>query len=457
MKSIKDILRNKWVKFIFWSILYILLFVVWTGNLWLLLGLVVIFDIFISKYMYRLFWRRHKELKHEKKAYRITMEWVEAIVFAVVVTSFIKLFIFGMYVIPTSSMERTLLVGDYLYVSKLKYGPQVPNTPLSFPLVHNMMPFSQTKKSYSEKIKWDYHRLKGFSQVKLGDVVVFNFPAGDTVVLGRQSETYYDILRDYQRSFGAKEGRSKLFKEYEVISHPVDKRENYVKRCVGMPGDSVAVVDATLFVNGKTLDNLPNVQHNYIIQTNGTPISQTALEEMGIAKVDILYDNSSGSYYLPLTEENKKRVEGMSNVTNVFQSKSKAPSPYVFPHNEKYPWNGDNYGPIWIPKKGTTVKLTLDNLPLYRTIIENYELHRVNLVGGAIFIDDTQVDDYTFEMDYYFMMGDNRDNSADSRYWGFVPEDHIVGKASFIWMSTDQDKGSFPFNIRWKRMFTKIK
>lgn len=461
MSSIKETLRNilgnRWFKFGFWSIIYILICVVWTGNLWMLLGLLLIFEIFITKFFSRFVWYRYRVLKHKNTTFRVVMEWVEAIVFAVVVTTLIKQFIFGMYVIPTSSMESTLLVGDYLYVSKLRYGPQVPNTPLSFPLVHNTMPFSSTKKSYSESVKWDYHRLKGLSDVERGDVVVFNFPAGDTVVLGRQNETYYDILRDYQQQYGEEEGRRALFSDYTIIYHPVDKRENYVKRCVGLPGDTVVLADAKLRVNGEALGDIPTLQQNYLVYTDGNPISNRVLQEMGLSQEDIYYDSNNKIYYMPLTAENVKRVEGLNNVIRMGLMENNRPSAYTFPHDERYPWNGDNYGPLWIPSKGATVQLTTENLPLYRTIIENYELHRVEVRGDKVYIDDKPVTKYTFEMDYFFMVGDNRDNSADSRYWGFVPEDHIVGKASFIWMSTDKHKGRFPFNIRWKRLFTKIK
>lgn len=457
MNRIIEILKNKWTKFSIASIIYTLLFVVWTGNLWLLLGVGVIYDIYISKFMYRLFWKRHKELKKEKRGYKKTMEWVEAIIFAVVVTTFIRFFIFALYVIPTPSMEKSLLVGDYLYVSKIAYGPSVPNTPLSFPLVHNTMPFSKMKKSYSELIKWPYHRLKGFGHVERGDVVVFNFPAGDTIVLENQQRTYYSYLKEYSLIYGAKEGREKLYNDFTIVSHPVDKRENYVKRCVGIPGDSIRIIDSELFVNGKTLDNVPEIEYNYFIVTNGTPISQQTLQEMGLAIREIYYSPTTKTYRLPLTAANLEKIKGMANVTHVEKDIAMGVTPIIFPDNEAlYPWNEDNYGPLWVPKKGTTVKLTLENLPIYSAIIQNYERNELKVSGEDIYINDSKTDSYTFGMDYYFMMGDNRHNSLDSRFWGFVPEDHIVGKASFIMLSMDEDK-SFPSNIRWKRIFRKIR
>ena len=237
MGKIKAFFRNKWVGFTLASLLYTLWFVVWTGNLWMLLGLVVIFDLYISKFFYRYVWSHNVTMCCRSKVYKTVYEWVNAIIFATVVATLVHLFIFQMYVIPTSSMERTLLIGDYLYVSKVAYGPQMPNTPLSFPFVHHTMPFSQTKKSFSECIRWPYHRLKGLRSIERNDVVVFNFPAGDTVLLQRQDATYYDVLREYQRTLGARAGREKLFRDYTVITRPVDKRENYIKRCVAIAGD----------------------------------------------------------------------------------------------------------------------------------------------------------------------------------------------------------------------------
>ncbi|MCD7969175.1 MAG: signal peptidase I [Alistipes sp.] len=451
-----DFLRNRWFKFTLVSVLYILLFVVWTGNLWLLLGVPVIYDIYISKYMNRWFWGKHKKLKRNNRTYKKTMEWVEAIVFAVVVTSFIRYFFFALYVIPTPSMEKTLLVGDYLWVSKIAYGPSVPNTPVSFPMVHNMMPLSSTKKSYKEWIQWKYHRLRGFGQVERGDVVVFNFPAGDTVVLERASETYYDILRDFQAEYGPARGREVLYSNYTIITHPVDKRENYVKRCVGIPGDTLVMEKMELFVNGSKFPEIPGQQQMYLIQTDA-PLSTTVLDNLGISQRDRQFIRDAGTYYLPLTAENLQRVQSLKNVVDIKSIMEIHPSPAVFPQDpEHFAWNRDTFGPLWIPKRGATVKLTTDNIALYERIIDLYEGNDFDRRDGKFYINGEPADTYTFKMDYYFMMGDNRHNSLDSRYWGFVPEDHIVGKASVIWLSTDEDK-RFPANIRWNRMFRKIK
>lgn len=456
MGKLKEIWSNKWVKFAVVSVIYILLAVVWTGNLWMLLGLIVIFDIYISKYMYRLFWGRHKRLMKENKTYRLVMGWVEAIVFALVVVTLLKYFVFGMYVIPSSSMEKSLLVGDYLWVSKLAYGPMVPNTPLSFPLVHNTMPLSQTKKSYSEAIKWPYHRLKGFGHVKRGDVVVFHFPAGDTVVQERINETYYDILRYYQAQYGTDHGREKLYSEYTIVTHPVDKRENFVKRCVGIPGDTIKISATELLVNGEPLEGIPGLQFAYYVQTNGTPISQKTFSDLGISYSDV-YSVQPNMYYVPLTDENAKKIAAMRNVVGVVKQIADEVNVNIFPHDPSlYPWNEDNYGPLWVPKKGTTVQLTPQTLPFYRDIIQKYEANTLEEKDGQIIINGVPADSYTFKMDYYFMMGDNRHFSADSRYWGFVPEDHIVGKPRFVLISFDRER-SFPENIRWNRLFRWVK
>lgn len=450
MGKIKAFFKNKWTKFTIVTVLWVLLFVVWTGNLWLLLGVPVIYDIYISKFMYRAFGHKHKEYRQKNKTYNYIFGWIDAILFAVVVAMLIRTFFFSMYVIPSPSMEKTLLVGDYLLVSKVAYGPQVPNTPLSFPLVHHTMPFSQTKKSFSEAIKWPYHRLKGFGHVKRNDVVVFNFPTGDTVAMAEPQASYYDLVRVY--------GRDNVWKNSEIIYRPVDKRENYVKRCIGLPGDSLYIENSIVYINGEEQLRMPGMQFNYDIITNGSLLNTDNLTAMGISQYDIssAYIPSASSYRLPLTLENTERISQFGNVVDVVKYESNMPYLMIFPNNSNYPWTEDNFGPLWIPKKGTTVQLTMENLPLYERIIHVYENNKLEVRDSVIFINDVLATSYTFGMDYYFMMGDNRHNSLDSRFWGFVPEDHIVGKASFIWLSLDREK-SFPGNIRWRRMFRSIK
>ena len=450
MGKIKDLLHNKWVGFTLAALLYTLWFVVWTGNLWMLLGLPIIFDLYITKFFYRYVWSHNVKMCQRSKTYKTVYEWVNAIIFATVVATLVHIFVFQMYVIPSPSMERTLLVGDYLYVSKVTYGPQMPNTPLSFPFVHHTMPFSQTKKSFSEAIKWPYHRLKGLKSIQRNDVVVFNFPAGDTVMLENQNATYYDMLRSFEQSFGKVEGRKRLNEKYTVISRPVDKRENYIKRCVGIPGDSLEVLNGQVWVNGEPQEPISGLQYNYVVQTS-SPFTQYALDNLGISD----YSGYGSGYYMNLTDETAEKVRGLSNVISVNRY-IYTPNDEVFPNWGVPRWSQDNYGPIWIPKKGDTVQLTAENLPLYRRIIEAYENHTLEERDGVILIDGKEATEYTFGMNYYWMMGDNRHNSADSRFWGFVPEDHIVGKASFVWLSLDAKK-SFPSNIRWERLFRKVR
>ena len=449
MGKIRKFFGNKWVGFTLATILYVLWFVVWTGNLWLLLGVPVIYDLYISRLFYRYVLRRNALLCEKSAAYRRVYDWVSAIIFATVVASLIHLFVFQMYVIPSSSMEKTLLIGDYLYVSKVTYGPQMPNTPVSFPFVHHTMPFSQTKKSFSECIKWPYHRLKGLRKIARNDVVVFNFPAGDTVLLENQAVTYYDVLRDYQLQYGEEQGRRRLENDYTIISRPVDKRENYIKRCVALPGDSIRIIDSDLFVNGEPQESIPEKQYCYTVRTS-SPLTQYTFDKLGVTEGS----GSGNHYFMPLTDSNVEELVKMDNVISVTRYTAEDEA---FPHDARYAWTADNFGPLWIPKKGATITLTEDILPLYERVIEVYEDNDLEVRDDGIYINGERTDTYTFKMDYYWMMGDNRHNSADSRYWGFVPEDHIVGKASFVWLSIDRsgNKG-FPSNIRWDRMFRKI-
>ena len=438
--------KSRWFKFSIASIIYILLFVVWTGNLWLLLGLPFIYDYYISRLAYRYIGKKNDALRAKYPLYNSIYGWIDAIVWATVVAHLVHLFIFQLYVVPTSSMEKTILIGDYLYVSKLSYGPQVPNTPVAMPFVYNTMPFSSTKKSYSECVKWDYHRLRGRGKVEREDVVVFNFPAGDTVLLENQAVTYYDVLRDYQSQLGKEEGRQQLNRDYTVIARPVDKRENYIKRCVGVPGDTLQIVNTELFVNGEPQPACEERQHIYFVNSTST-LSEYALRNLDITE----YNGAAPYYYVATTEKGAAQLEKFKSVAMVERYNATEPTLDVFPHDERFPWTQDNFGPLWVPQRGATIELSTANLPLYERIIDQYEGHDLRVEGDKIFIDGEEASTYTFAMDYYFMMGDNRHNSADSRYWGFVPEDHIVGKALFIAFSKGEN------GIRWNRLFNKVK
>ncbi len=442
----KELLTNKWFKFAVAGLIY-LLWVLWLQNFWWLIGLGVIFDMYITKKVHWSFWK--KKNAPDGKQTKV-VEWVDAIIFAIIAATFIRMFFIEAYTIPTSSMEKSMLIGDYLFVSKTSYGPKLPNTPLSFPFVHHTMPLSKTKKSYVEWIKKPYKRIAGFGKVKNNDVVVFNFPEGDTVAVNVQNQSYYQLVRSY--------GRDRVWKEKEtfgdIIARPVDKRENYIKRCVGIAGDVLEYKNGQLFVNGKEQQHFPGMQYDNVVTTDGTGINKRMLDEMKIAEDD-RHMASNTQYFFPLTQENEEKLKAMKNVTSV--QRTLIPDANwdqnIFPYSSNYPWNVDNFGPLEIPKKGQTVKLTIDNLPLYKRIIDLYEANDLKVTDSTIYINGAVADSYTFKMDYYWMMGDNRHNSADSRYWGFVPEDHIVGKAVFIWLSMDKDQ-PFYNKIRWSRLFS---
>ena len=454
LAPVLKVMSNRWFKFAALSIIYILWFVVWSRNLWFLIGVPILFDIYITKYVAKLIrWDRHKERKRKSKIYREIFSWVDAIVFALAFASIINIYIFQMYTIPTSSMEKTLLVGDYLYVSKVTYGPRMPMTPLSLPLTHHTSPWGS--KSYSEAIERPYKRLAGLRNVEKGDVVVFNFPAGDTVILERQNETYYDIVRSFTNTYGERRGRELMNKQYTVVSRPVDKREHYIKRCVALPGDTLTIKNSELYVNGKLQDYIAKQQFVYTVKTS-SPLGNRIIERLGVSSEDIYYTAANGTYIMPLTKSAVAELERLSNVLSITKTENTEPNMAIFPNNATYEWTEDNFGPLWIPYKGATVSLTMENLPLYERIIKNYEGNALEVKDGAIYINGTPVEEYTFKMDYYFMMGDNRHMSADSRYWGFVPEDHIVGTPSFVWLSMDKYR-SFPSNIRWERMFVNHK
>jgi signal peptidase I len=459
-------------KSIWWTIFYYLPFagfVVWMGiivELLKLFGYYKLKDHFLAVvfapiYLYTLAKKPDFEFKgyeqREKYKKPKSREWVDAIAFAVIAASLIRMFYFEAFTIPTSSMERTLLRGDFLFVSKLSYGPRIPNTPVSFPFIHHSFPewfpIVGGKKSYSEIIKFPYYKLPGFGDVERNDYLVFNFPAGDTVVYEHQDQSYYQLARENGRQF--------LKNNFTIIARPVDKRENYIKRVVGLPGDKLEIIDTELRINDKPAYKPKNYQFLYKVITNGTGFNYRNLIKKGITK-ETPRQVSEYEYHIFLTDENVLKLKSYPNVKSI--EKIIKPKGYdysnrpglIFPNSKKYNWTEDNFGPINIPKKGETVKLTLDNLPIYKRIIADYEGNDLKVVNNKIYINDQETDTYTFKMSYYWLMGDNRHNSLDSRFWGFVPEDHVVGKAVFIWfsLSPHPEDGNFFQRIRWDRLFT---
>lgn len=378
------------------------------------------------------------------------LDWLDAIIFAVVFVTFINIFFFQAFKIPSSSMESSLLTGDHLFVSKLTFGPRIPETPLTIPFTHNVI-FG--KESYSTLIQNKYRRLRGFRHVERGDYVVFGFPDGDTVLTKAPADDYYSVCRFY--------GKDYAIKSYGPVKvRPSDKKDHYVKRCVAIHGDTLSVIDGRVWVNSQAQEVWPGVQTTYSVVTDGSRINQKTLERFGLNLSELQFDDTLPGYpQMPLTAAMLQEVKGCANVTSVEEQVDVYPPDFpdsylmLFPYKEDFRWTRDNYGPLWIPEAGVTVKLDQKNLPLYERIISVYEKNDLVVKSdGTIFINGEETDEYTFKQDYYFMMGDNRHNSLDSRYWGFVPEDHIVGRPALIWLSTDRNK-SFPFNIRWRRFF----
>ncbi len=387
------------------------------------------------------FWRkRDGQPKKKKSALR---EWLDAAIFAIIAATLIRTFIFEAYTIPTPSMEKTLLVNDFLFVSKISYGPRIPMTPLAVPFTHHTLPLTKYTKAYSEAIHWKYRRIPGFSQIRRNDVVVFNFPEGDTVALERSEESYYDLVR--------RMGRDEVWNQYRVISRPVDKRENYIKRCVGIPGDTLEVRNGIVVVNSQPENPPPGSERLYHVATQGNePLNPVRLEEMGIQGTPEIVEAGKYSYNLTVAEQ--KEIAAFEVVKNNVAPFINSLQDGVWPQDTAhFKFSIDNFGPIVIPQKGVSVKLDSSNITLYRRIIAVYEGNSFEEKNGQFIINGQATNMYTFKMNYYWMMGDNRHHSLDSRYWGFVPEDHVVGKAWLIWMS--YGKGG----IRWSRLFRTIK
>lgn len=463
-RDFKQVPLRSWIWLAIYGVL-ILFATWWMENLWILIILgPIIFDICITHFVPWRWWEQHKS-----KALRSGMKLLEDIVVVLIAVYLINGFIFQNFKIPTSSLEKTCYVGDHLFVSKLAYGPRVPMTPIAFPIFHNAFPWGG--KTYLEQPQLKYKRMKGFSKPKMGDLVVFNFPAGDTVTQKVVNPDYYTLVHKY--------GREQVWTDKatfgEVYYRPVDMRDHYIKRLVGMPGDSLQIVHNDLFINGLLQERPEYMQLNYFVQTGEQFLTSAELDELDITPSDVtllsgdepmyrpffrygleldsLPQGGYGNvYHLPLTKAMQEQLTANPSVRKIVLEPSPEPESFTtYPLELETGWTRDNYGPIWIPKKGATIPLTPQNVALYSRCIRNYECHDllVSAEDGKVYIDGAQTDTYTFEMDYYFMMGDNRHNSADSRAWGFVPEDHIVGKPLFITLSRGYER----HRIRWERFF----
>ena len=470
----------KWVKFGVVAVLW-LLFIYWLGSWWGLLVLPFIFDVYITKKINWQWWR-----KDGQPVSNTIMSWVDAIVFALVAVYFVNNFFFQNYKIPSSSLEKTLLTGDYLLVSKLSYGPRIPMTPLTMPLTQHTLPGLNCK-SYIEWPQWEYRRAKGFGNVELGDIVVFNYPAGDTVAVNFNNDLYslcyelgwqsfYEedrsqlILQDSTTlgqiaQFNKIYGRGKEIvksnpkNQYgmemygDIITRPVDRRENYVKRCVGLPGQKLEIRDKVIYINDKEQAQPELVQFNYKVYTrDGQILDDKICADLGISDEDKahLLDKNGG---MPLTYQAKAALEKMTDVVDSIIEVKDGNFGRLYPLDHDYGWTRDNYGPIVIPARDMEIELNMDNICIYERPIRTYEGNQLDIKSDGIYINGKKTNKYKFKMDYYWMMGDNRHNSADSRYWGFVPEDHIVGKPLFIWLSVSPDSNPEASTYRWNRLF----
>lgn len=390
-----------------------------------------------------------KEYIQQRKKSK-SREWTDAIIFAVIAATIIRWFFIEAYQIPSSSMEKTLLVGDFLFVSKVNYGARVPMTPISFPFAHHTMPVIRGK-SFVEWWKIGYIRLPGFQKIKRNDVVVFNYPLGDTVSTRFQSEkSYYDLVRNF--------GRDVVWNDKgqfgDIITRPVDKKENFIKRCIAISGDSLKIVNRNVYINGKLTVLPKHAEYLYFVNTNGAYADRKFWSKYHITEVE-QFENG---YYIFMTNQVADAIRKLDFVASVsidtIQNARRKMD--IFPNNPSLNWDADNYGPIYIPRKGDSIELTVKNYPVYERVIKVYENNpSLQMINNTVYLNGKPLKYYRFKMNYFWMMGDNRHNSADSRFWGFVPEDHVVGKALFIWMSWDKDARGVK-KIRWNRLFRGI-
>lgn len=419
-----------------------------------------------------------RDWSQKKKS--VGREWGESILWALVVASVVRTFLFEAFTIPTASMEGSMLVGDYLYVSKTAYGPKVPQTPVSVPLIHNVLPGTMIP-SYTRWFSLPFNRLPGIRDVERYDAVVFNFPHGDTIVVDAElaGHDYYGILRreaiaraggnvqEYVKNtaFYEAKARENLDNQFGIEGRPLDKTENYVKRCVGLPGETIEVQNGVLMIDGMAIEPPSELQFEYQVLFKSQADARRAIKGLGLTNVDLGPAQMLGDgvqVILALTESERTLLESSDMTTSIqrIDTSSRKGSLEMFPNvssPEFDQWDPDHLGPITLPKQGMNIELNARNVALYRRAISVYEGHDFQWKDGQAFIDGEESTSYTFELDYYWMMGDNRHRSADSRMWGFVPETHVVGRASFVWFSKQNEAQHGESKIRWNRMFKSVK
>ncbi len=469
-RRVSENTTSRWIRFGFVSIVFFA-WVAWLGNWWVALWWLLLFDIYITGYIPFPWWKKSKSATT-----RTVMSWVDAIVYAIVLVYFVFSFVGQNYQIPSSSLEKTLLTGDYLWVNKTAYGPRVPMTPIHFPLVQNTLPGGA--KSYLENPQWKYHRLKGTDTIALGDIVVFNFPGGDTVALKEQNPDIYSLSRMIGEQLAAQgmpintSGRIErdasaraLGMQYirsnpqvfgEVIWRPVDRRENYVKRTVGLPGQLFEIKNGEIYNNGQKMNMPEDAQFVYDIRFKNPAKADEILKELGVSEADRALEPGMTHPTPPLTAKMVEELRKNPEVIEIRRRTYSAGDNLLFPLASAVNdgWTLDNYGPIRIPERGMTVELNDSTWAQYGHTISHYENPTAEWRDGKAYINGEPVTEYTFNMDYYFMMGDNRHKSADSQFWGYMPESHIVCRPVRVMISFDPDK-SFPFNIRWNRILKK--
>jgi signal peptidase I len=419
------------------------LLVVWTNTWPLLLLNLLIYDAWISKLIP---WK--KLASWIPQPVRTFLEWTGYVLIALLISVLTKVLFVEAYKIPTPSMEGSLLSGDYIFVSKLAYGPKLPNTPISWPFVANQL--HSGKKTYSDKIQLRYKRLLGISKVKRNDVIVFSFPEGDSMIVQYPAQNYYSLVRQY--------GRPYIHEHFDMITHPVDRRENYIKRCIALPGDTISIRQGKTFVNSELIDFHKLYKFKYYLRTHGEKLPDEILDSLKILKNEITYNPANSLHVIFMTMEQASQIHAFPEVRSVQRFTEPILSfhnPEIYPHHHSFNWTNDLFGPVVVPKKGMTISLTPENIALYGRAIRVYENNTLSYQNHNYYLNHIETDNYTFQMDYYFVLGDNRHKSADSRHWGFVPEDHLLGKAVAIWYSSDPQK-SFVEGLRKERIFKRI-